>query len=71
MDGRESLQFSFSHAARDEGAVRFSYTENFHSASRVLDEGVQFLAKRFTVDALARRIRDILDEIGSRKGTTG
>ena len=37
------------------------YTEDFVVHQGVLDPDVEFLAKPFTVDALAARIRDILD----------
>lgn len=39
------------------------YTEDFIVQQGVLDGGVQFLAKPFTVDALATKIKDILDGV--------
>ncbi|MGO9567735.1 MAG: ATP-binding protein [Desulfomonilaceae bacterium] len=61
MDGR-SLFKSLS-ASRPEMKVLYisGYTEDFIVHHGVLDLGVQFLAKPFTVDALATRIRRILD----------
>jgi PAS domain S-box-containing protein len=60
MDGR-SLYRRLS-ASRPEMKVLYvsGYTENFIMHHGVLDQGVQFLAKPFTVDVLAKRIRHIL-----------
>jgi two-component system cell cycle sensor histidine kinase/response regulator CckA len=60
MDGR-SLYDRLS-ASRPEMKVLYvsGYTENIIMHHGVLDEGIQFLAKPFTVDALAKRIRHIL-----------
>jgi CheY-like chemotaxis protein len=61
MDGRSLYNALL--ATRPEMKVLYvsGYTENFIVHHGVLDQGVQFLAKPFTVDTLAKRVRHILD----------
>jgi DNA-binding NtrC family response regulator len=37
------------------------YTENTAVHHRILEEGVNYIQKPFTVDALARKVREVLD----------
>ena len=61
MDGR-SLYNRLAEARPEMKVLYVSgYTEDFVVHQGVLDPDVEFLAKPFTVDALAARIRDILD----------
>jgi DNA-binding response OmpR family regulator len=40
------------------------YTDNAIVHHGVLEEGVNYIQKPFTLDALARRVREVLDQRG-------
>lgn len=62
MDGR-TLFNTISTARPDMKVVYVSgYTEDFIVHHGVLDRGVHFLAKPFTVETLASKVREVLDE---------
>jgi two-component system, cell cycle sensor histidine kinase and response regulator CckA len=62
MDGR-SLYKRLSERRSDMKVLYVSgYTEDFIVHHGVLDQGLHFLAKPFTVDALAGKVRAILDD---------
>jgi CheY-like chemotaxis protein len=60
MNGREL----FARISRDHPAMKilymFGYTENVIARHEVLDAGVQFIQKPFTVQALAAKVRETL-----------
>lgn len=61
MDG--SSLFKKLSPRRPEMKVLFvsGYTENFIVHQGILDRGVNFLAKPFTVESLAKKVREVLD----------
>lgn len=63
MDGR-SLFNALSPTRPDMKVLYVSgYTENFIVHRGVLDRGVHFMQKPFTVEVLAQRVREVLDEV--------
>ncbi len=44
------------------------YTDEVIAHHGVLDEGVSFIQKPFSMDALSRKVRQVLDEESGRSG---
>jgi PAS domain S-box-containing protein len=68
MDGR--TLFETLAQSRSETKVLYvsGYTENFIVHHGVLDPQIDFLPKPFTVEALAHKIRDVLDRVKGSRG---
>jgi two-component SAPR family response regulator len=67
MPGMNGRVFS-EHARRLMPDVKVLFTSGYArdviAHHGVLDEGIEFLAKPYTVDALSRRVREVIDRHG-------
>jgi len=62
MDGRSLYEIMRQQRAEMKALFVSGYTENFIVHHGMLDPGVSFLPKPFSVDGLARRVRQVLDQ---------
>lgn len=61
MNGRDLLAKVSEAYPRIRGLLMSGYNEDIVAHRGLLDEGVNFLQKPFTVEALARKVRETLD----------
>ena len=62
MSGRELIERCRQMRADFKALYMSGYTDNAIVYHGVLEEGVNYIQKPFTVDGLAKKVRDVLDQ---------